>query len=95
MSSGFVCLMGMGIVFFGLICMVAICKIMSFFIQKLEKNEKPAAPVNTVAAPVAAQASAALPADEKRAILAGVCSVIAEELGTDVKNIRVLSFKRV
>lgn len=95
MSSGFVCLMGMGIVFFGLICMVVICKVMSFFVRKLEKSEAPVSPADMAHTPVAAQPSAVLPADEKRAILAGVCSVIAEELGTDVKNIRVLSFKRV
>ena len=36
-----------------------------------------------------------LPAEEKRKVVAGVCAAIAEELGTDVTNIRVLSFKRV
>ena len=34
-------------------------------------------------------------AEEKRAVLAGVCAVIAEELGTDVSNIRVRSFRRI
>lgn len=92
MSPGFVCLMGMGIVFLGLICIVLICKIMSFCVGKFAKAE----PVEKPSVNAAPQtAAAALPAEEKRAVLAGVCACIAEELGTDVSNIRVLSFKRV
>ncbi len=93
MSSGFVCLMGMGIVFIGLICIVLICNVMSFLVKSFTKGEKAAAEVKPAAAPVAA--TPAMPAEEKRALLAGICAVIAEEIGTDASNIRVRSFKRI
>lgn len=92
MSSGFVCIMGMGIVFAGLICIVIICKIMSFCITRLEKTESKA---EVQSGGSVTAVSTALPAEEKRAVIAGVCAVIAEEIGTEVSNIRVLSFKRV
>lgn len=92
LSTGFVCIMGMGIVFIGLICIVFICMLMSFCVTRLAKGENES-DAGTAITPAATEA--ALPADEKRKIIAGVCTVIAEELGTDVSNIRVLSFKRV
>lgn len=95
MSSGFVCLMGMGIVFAGLICIVIICNIMSLLVRKLEKPEERSAASSAPSAAPAQAAPASMPQDEKRAVIAGVCCAIAEELGTDVSSIRVLSFKRV
>ncbi len=88
MSNTFVCIMGMGTVFIGLICIVIICSIMSLVMRAFSK-EKPAAPAKAV------PAAANLPIQDKQAIIAGTCAVIAEELGTDVSNIRVLSFKRI
>ena len=90
MSNAFVCIMGMGTVFIGLICIVFICKLTSLVIGAISKpEEKKPAPVS---APSPANT---LSAKEKQAIIAGTCAVIAEELGTDVRNIRVLSFKRI
>ncbi len=89
MSNTFVCIMGMGTVFIGLICIVVICTIMSLVMRAFSK-EKPAAPAK--AAPAVASS---MPIQDKQAIIAGTCAVIAEELGTDVSNIRVLSFKRI
>ena len=80
-SNLFVIGLGMGTVFFGLICLVAICKITSFLCGIFEKNEeKPAQ---------------AEPISNKQEILAAVCAVIAEEIGTEAKNIRVTSFKKI
>lgn len=93
MSSGLVCLMGLSIVFTGLICIVIICTVMSFLVTRFTKVENSVAEVRPTATPVAA--APAMSADEKRALLAGICAVIAEELGTDANNIRVRSFKRV
>ncbi len=90
MSNTFVCLMGMGTVFIGLICIVIICNIMSVVMKRFSKQPAQTAPV---AAPTPAEAN--VPIQDKQAIIAGTCAVIAEELGTDVSNIRVLSFKRV
>ena len=91
MSNGFVCLMGMGTVFIGLICIVLICNIMSIVMRGFSKKDSKPAP----AASVAASAPVNVPIQEKQAIIAGTCAVIAEDLGTDVSNIRVISFKRV
>jgi len=86
-----VVLMGLGIVFFGLICIIAISMIMSAIIRKLEPAAKPApAPV---AAPAAAPAAEEIP--NRQAFVAAVSVAIAEELGTDVSGIRIHSIKKV
>ena len=92
LSNGFVCIMGMGIVFIGLICIVFICMFISFCVTRMEKGENSS---DSGAGTAAAAAETELPAEEKRKVVAGVCAAIAEELGPDVTNIRVLSFKRV
>ena len=91
MSNTFVCLMGVGTVFIGLICIVLICNILSAVMKGF--SNKPAQPAQVTSANVPAVAN--MPIPDKQAIIAGTCAVIAEELGTDVSNIRVLSFKRV
>ena len=87
MSNAFICLLGIGTVFAGLISLIvlvyitgSICKL--FGGHKPENSVKPQNPAGD--APIA----------NKQEIVAGVCAVIAEELGTDVKNIKVVSFKR-
>lgn len=91
MSSVFVCLMGIGIVFIGLICIIFVCKIMGFLIPLFVKADNKTIEQKSTPAPVANED---LPADEKMSVIAGICAVIAEELGTDANNIRVLSFKK-
>ncbi len=95
MSNTFVCIMGMGTVFIGLICIILICKLMSLVMKGFSQTEKKPEAVAAVSAPAPVAQNTALPIQDKQAIIAGACAVIAEELGTDVKNIRVLSFKRV
>ena len=89
MSNGFVVLMGMGTVFFGLICIVVLCYLMSLIVRKTAKKE-----------PVPAQAPAAVkaapaPLANKGEIIAAVAAAVAEDLGTDVSGIRIHSFKQV
>ena len=93
LSNGFVCVMGMGTVFVGLICIVFICMLMSVAVKAFSKNA-PQKATATPAAKAAAPQAVTLPPAEKQAIIAGVCAVIAEEIGTDVSNIKVLSFKK-
>ena len=88
MSNAFVCILGVSTVFVGLICLI-ILVYLTGFICKLIGGKKPAAPTN--AGPVA---NSDAPIANKQEIIAGVCAVLAEELGTDVKNIKVVSFKR-
>ncbi len=86
-SNGFVCAMGMGVVFIGLICLVILCMLLSFF---LKEKKQQSAPAQAPAVPVQPA-----PIANKQELIAGICAVIAEELGTEVKNIRVLSFKKL
>ena len=84
-SSAFVCLMGMGTVFFGLICIVALCYLMSAVCRRTERRKAvPAAPA------VPAEA-----APDRGELVAAVSAALAEELGTDVSGIRILSLKKL
>ena len=89
--SWFVVVMGMGIVFFGLICIVLLCTVMSKIVRAFDKNPAPA-PV-PAKAPAAAQA--AEPIANRQELVAAVSAALAEELGTDVSAIRIISFKKV
>lgn len=91
MSSWFVVVMGVGTVFVGLICIILLCTLLGVICKAFEKKEK----VKTDIVPVQ-QSQANLPMPEnKQEILAGICAVIAEELGTEVEALKVVSFKRV
>jgi len=84
-SNLFVCLMGMGVTFVGLSCLILLTGIMGKICRKYEiKEEKPAAP-----------AAAADEIPNRGEVIAAVSAVIAEELGTDVSAIRIHSFKKI
>lgn len=86
-SSLFVCLMGMGTVFFGLICLIVLTMIMGKIVGGF------AAPA---AVPVpAAPAPAAAPEGSRQEIAAAVSAAIAEELGVGVTGIRIISMKKL
>lgn len=88
-SNGFVIAMGLGVVFVGLICIVLLCVVMSWFCK--ERNTE-AKTTESVPAPNVAPNE---PIANKQELIAGICAVIAEELGTDVSGIRILSFKKL
>lgn len=88
-SNLFVCLMGMGTVFIGLVCLVFLVTLMSAVCRKLKKAD--AAPA-VAAAPVAAPQ---LDSGKKAALLAAITAAIAEDMGTDVSAIRITSIKKV
>ncbi len=85
MSTWFVILLGLSTVFIGLILLICICKIMSWFCLTFVKERK--------SAPAPATAPAAIP--NKPEFVAAVGAVIAEELGTDVSGIRIRSIKKI
>ena len=89
-SIGLVVLMGVGIVFIGLICLIMVCKITSFFCALGNKKATEEAPKAVAPAPVAAE-----PIADRKQFIAAVSAVIAEELGTDVSAIRILSVKKI
>lgn len=88
-SNVFVCLMGMGTVFFGLICLIVLTTIMG---KVVGGNAAPAAPA---AAPVIAAPAAPVPEANRQEIAAAVAAAVAEELGTDITGIRILSMKKI
>lgn len=84
-SSAFVCLMGMGTVFFGLICLIALTRLMSIALRAAGKRAVPAVPAPVPAVPAANTLTPEF--------VAAVSAAIAEDLDTDVTGIRILSIK--
>ena len=84
-STIFVCLMGMGTVFFGLICLI----VLTTLLGRICGRKQQAAPEAAISAP------AAVPAVNQQELIAAVSAAIAEELGTDITGIRILSIKKL
>lgn len=85
-SNLFVCLMGIGTVFFGLICIILLVTLMSFVCRKTEQK--------TTLAPVSAPAGVPK-AGIGPEMIAAVSAAIAEEMGTDISAIRIISMKQI
>ena len=97
-----VCLLGVSVVFVGLICIIAIVALMNALTTlKVAKSVTPkesAAPAAVApAAPAATTAATpvAAPIENRGEVVAAVCAAVAEVLGTDVSAIRVVSFKKI
>lgn len=82
------CLLGVGVVFAGLICIIVLCYIMSSICRATEKPQKA---VEAAPAPAAVQA----PIQNKQEMVAAIAASIAEDLGTDVSALRILSIKKI
>ena len=81
---------GFGLVFVGLICIILICSIVGSICKAfIKEDKKPAQTPKT-------QASAAdTEIANKGEFVAAVSAALAEELGTDVTGIRILSIKKL
>ena len=86
-SNAFVCLMGMGTVFFGLICLIVLTIAMGKILGVHKKPQTVAASAPAAAAPAAG--------GDQGALVAAVSAAIAEDLGTDVSGIHILSMKKL
>lgn len=86
----FVCLMGIGTVFVGLICIIIVCKIVSGIIRLTDKKSVDS--ITEVSSEPATQETA-IP--DRQRLIAAVSAAVAEELGTDVSAIRILSFRKL
>lgn len=86
----FVILMGVGVVFIGLICIILLSMAMSAICRAMgDKTPAPAA-----AAPAAPAAKEeAIP--NRQAMIAAIAVAVAEEMGTDPAGIRILSIKKL
>ena len=86
----FVILMGIGTVFFGLICIILLTTAMSAICRSM--GDKTPAPAAAAPASPAPQADA-IP--NRQAMIAAIAAAIAEEEGTDLAGIRILSVKKL
>ena len=91
-SIPFVILMGVGIVFIGLICIILLTTAMSAICRSMGDQTPPPAPAAPAPAAPAAQPDA-IP--NRQAMIAAIAVAIAEELGTDPSGIRILSVKKL
>lgn len=89
-SNLFVVVMGLVTVFIGLICIIALCYLMSYVVRKIDQR-KPAAPAEKAPAPAAAPQAI----ENRGELAAAISAAVAEELGKDVSGIRILSIKRL
>ncbi|MBR0507173.1 MAG: OadG family protein [Clostridia bacterium] len=81
-------LLGIGIVFIGLVALILIIKVMGGIMHAAGKKKLPAEPVKeTPAAPVQE--------GDRGEIIAAVSAAIATVLGESVSGIRIVSFKKV
>jgi len=91
-SDIFVVILGVSVVFIGLICIILLCKILSAVCSFSQKKTDTSA----VSAPAVSTAPAATqPIENRQEIIAAVSAAVAEELGTDISAIRILSFKKI
>ena len=81
-SSLFVCMMGMGTVFFGLICLIIITYVMSFLCETKHHASASAAPA-PAAEPICPE------------LVAAISAALAEDLGTDITGIRIMYIKKL
>ena len=82
-------LLGLGIVFIGLIALILIVKIMGWIMSKAKtKQPQP----EQKAAPVPAKS---VPEGDRGEIIAAVSAAVATMLGESVSGIRIVSFKKV
>ena len=97
-SNLFVCLMGIGTVFIGLICIILLVTVMSGIIRKTDKslNKQDASArfdPSAANAPVIHRSPAS--GEITPQLVAAVSAVLAEEMGTDVGAIRICSFRKI
>lgn len=91
-SVGFVCFLGIMVVFIGLACIIGVISLMNASVARAKASEKK--PDRQTPAEPTAKAPAA-PIQNREEIIAAVCAAVAEENGTDISAIRVISFKKI
>ncbi len=92
-STWFVCILGITVVFLGLIFLICIVSLMNLITEKLCKGSKSRSEAqNTVSG---SEKTADSEIENRQEILAAVCAAVAEENGTDISAIRVISFKKI
>ena len=89
-SSLFVTLMGIGTVFFGLICIIFLTMAMGAVLKGKEK-----APAAAAAAPAAAPAPAPKPQGMQPEIVAAITAALSEEVGISSRSMNIVNIKKI
>ena len=87
----FVCLLGLGTVFAGLLCIILLCKIMSGVCNVLFKEKS--VPSKTSQQIETVQQNTKI--ENRQEVIAAISAVIADDMGKDVSAIKILSLKRI
>ena len=90
-SPLFVTLMGIGTVFFGLVCIIVLTTIMG---AVLRSNAKPA-PAPAAAPKAAAPAAPAVNTAKEQEILAAVIAAVTEDLGPSASRMQITSINKI
>ena len=90
-SPLFVTLMGIGTVFFGLVCIIVLTTIMG---AVLKSNAKPA-PAPAAAPKAAAPAAPAVNTAKEQEILAAVIAAVTEDLGPSASSMQITSINKI
>ena len=91
-SPLFVTLMGIGTVFFGLICIIVLTTVMG---SVLKSKSKPAAPAPAAAPKAAAPAAPAVNTAKEQEILAAVIAAVTEDLGPSASRMQITSINNI
>ena len=90
-SPIFVTLMGMGTVFFGLICIIFLTMAMGALLKSSAKPAPAAAPK----APAAAPAAPKVDTGKQQEIIAAITAAISEELGPRANGMTILDIQKL
>ena len=91
-SPLFVTLMGIGTVFFGLICIIVLTTVMG---SVLKSKSKPAAPAPAAAPKAAGPAAPAVNTAKEQEILAAVIAAVTEDLGPSASRMQITSINKI
>ena len=91
-SPLFVTLMGIGTVFFGLICIIVLTTIMG---SVLKSKSKPSAPAPAAAPKAAAPAASAVNTAKEQEILAAVIAAVTEDLGPSASRMQITGINKI
>lgn len=90
-SPLFVTLMGIGTVFFGLVCIIVLTTIMG---SVLKSNAKPA-PAPAAAPKAAAPAAPAVNTAKEQELLAAVIAAVTEDLGPSASRMQITGINKI
>lgn len=94
-SIAFVCALGIGTVFIGLICIVLLCKVISLICGETSSTKEEGVQQPKAVAQTTVNSTAKTANINRGEVVAAISAAIAEELGTAVTGIRIVSIKKI